>query len=194
MKRFLKENIALTAGIALPLVLMIFFFIAGRTATIAVDDPRYDAIFAANYNDGYPNQPWRVSVDDGKLTILFQPSPNDGTAPYYNKPQIYRFNHKKLRAELVDINFDNIVDGKVSDPDIDALNGRKLDTNPDSPDGYRFDYHYRSSGGGIAGDLFGFGRRHGSSYAMKKGPRAIMVEGPVPYYQAKFLAWISDNE
>lgn len=194
MKRFLKENIALTAGIALPLVLMVFFFIAGRTATVAVDDPRHDAIFAVNYNDGYPNQPWRISVDGGKLTILFQPGPNDGGAPYYNKPQIYRFNHKTLRAELVDINFDNIVDGKVSDPDIDALNGRKLDTSPDSPDGYRFDYHYRSSGGGIAGDLFGFGRNQGSSYAMKKGPRAIMVEGPQPYYQAKFLAWIPDNE
>lgn len=193
MKRFLKENIALALGISLPLILMAFFFIAGEAATVAVDNPQYDAVFAANYNDNDPNQPWRIGVDEGKLTILFRQPANTPAAPYYNKPQIYRFNHNTLRADLVDINFDNIVDGKVSDPDLDALNEKKLNPGPESPDGYRFDYHYRSSGGGLAGELFGFGRYNGSSYAMIKGPRAIPVEGPMPYYQAKFLAWVEEQ-
>lgn len=195
MKQFLKENIALALGISLPLVLMVFFFIAGRAATVAVDNPQYDAVFAVNYydNNNDPNQPWRIGVDEGKLTILFKQPPNTPATPYYNKPQIYRFNHDTLRAELVDINFDNIVDGKVSDPDLDALNAKKLNPNPESKDGYRFDYHYRSSGGGLAGEIFGFGRRYGSSHAMMKGPRAIMVEGPQPYYQAKFLAWVEEQ-
>ncbi|MBI4031305.1 MAG: hypothetical protein HY370_06470 [Proteobacteria bacterium] len=196
MKQFLKENIALAFGISLPLVLMVFFFVAGKAATVSVDNPQYDAVFAVNYyeNRADPNQPWQIGVDEGKLTILFTPAPNAPNPPYYNKPQIYRFNHRTLRAELIDINFDSIVDGKVSDPDLDALNAKKLNPNPESPDGYRLEYHYRSSGGGIAGELFGFGRYHGSAYAMKKGPRAIMVEGPQPYFQAKFLAWIESNE
>ena len=194
MKQFLKENIALALGIALPLLLMVFFFIAGRAATVSVDNPRYDAVFAVNYyeNRNDPNQPWYIGVDEGKLNILFKPLPNGTGAPYYNKPQIYRFNRDSLRADLIDINFDNIVDGKVSDPDLDALNAKKLNPNPESSDGYRFDYHYRSSGGGIAGELLGFGRYNGSSYAMIKGPRAIPVEGPQPYYQAKFLAWVEE--
>jgi len=194
MKRFLKENIALALGIALPLLLMAVFFIAGKAATVSVDDPRYDAIFVTNYYENLndPNQPWKIGVDDGKLAILFRPLPNTPHPPYYNKPQIYRFNHDTLRAELIDINFDNVVDGKVSDPDIDALNAKKLNPGPESPDGYRFEYHYRSSGGGVAGELFGFGRYRDSTYAMKKGPRAIMIEAPQPYYQAKLLAWVEE--
>jgi len=192
MKQFLKENIALTLGIALPLVLMVFFFLAGQTATISVEDPQYDAIFAVNYNENHVNQPWRIRVNENKLVIFFKPPANADERPYYNKPQIYKFNHNTLRAELVDIDFNNIEDGKVSDPDLDALNAKKLETTPESPDGYRFEHHYRSSGGGIAGEIFGFGRHRGSSYAMKKGPRALMIVGPQPYYQAKFLAWIRE--
>ncbi|MCC8997781.1 MAG: hypothetical protein LM517_12270 [Nitrosomonas sp.] len=190
MRRLLKENIALAFGISLPLVLMVFFFIAGRAVTVAVEAPQYDAIFAVNYYDSSndPNQPWQIGVNEGKLTILFKAP----AAPHYTKPQIYRFNHKTLRAEVVDINFDNVVDSKVTDPDLDALNARKLNPNPESADGYRFDYQYRSAGGGIAGEFFGFGRRNKTPYAMMKGPRAIPIEGPQPYYPVKFLAWIEE--
>lgn len=196
MKQFLKENLVLALGISLPLALMLLFFIAGKTATISVDNPRYDAVFAVNYyeNRTDPNQPWQIGVDNGKLAILFTPHSSATNPPYYNKPEIYRFNHNTLRAERVDINFDNVVEGKVSDPDLDALNERKLDPTPESPDGYHFEYYYPSSGGGIAGELFGFGRHRGNSYALKKGPRAIMIEGPQPFYQATFLAWIESNE
>lgn len=196
MKQFLKENIALALGISLPLALMIFFFIAGKAATVSVDDPQFDAVFAVNYYDNYndPNQPWKISINDEKLVIASRKDAGAPAPQYYNKPQIYRFNHSTLRAELLDIDFDNIVDGKVSDPDLDSLNAKKLSPNPESRDGYRFDYYYRSSGAGLAGEIFGFGRYHGSAYALKKGPRAIPVEGPQPYYSAKFLAWVEDNE
>ena len=197
MKQFLKENIALALGIALPLVLMIVFFIAGRATTVTVDDPLYDAVFAVNYYENHsdPNQPWHIGIDEGKLYIHFSPPPNGTATSYYPKPQIYRFNHKTLHAELVDINLDNIVDGKVSDPDLDALNALKLSTALQSPDGYSFEYHYRSSGSGIAGELFGFGRYQGSAYALKKNSRfiqIIQVDGPQPFYQAKFLAWVEE--
>ena len=195
MKQFLKENIALALGIALPLLLMVVFFIAGKAATISVDNPRYDFLFAVDYyeNRADLNQPWSIKITDDKMVISYRPYPVIASAPYYyNKPQIYRFDHEKLRAEQVDIDWNHIVDGKISSPAIDALNKGKLSTATESPDGYIFGDYYSSSGSGIAGDLFGFNRYRGTSYALKKGPRVIPVEGPQAYYNAKFLAWIEE--
>ena len=90
---------------------------------------------------------------------------------------------------MLDIDFGSVEDGAVTDPDIDALNRNRLIPDPTSPDGYRFERLSRSSGGGLVGGLFGFGR-HRSGYALKKGARVVPINGSSDWSQAQFIAWI----
>lgn len=190
MNRVMQENYALILGITLPLALMIIFFIAGRTAEVATADPLHDLVYVADYYEG-PNQPYSIGIDNGKIEIRFRPQGEK--EPYYNTPRIYVFDHTTLTARPVDIDFKNIVDSKVVDPDLDALNRKTLSTAAESPDGYRFEYNTRSSSGGIAGEFFGFGRSYNGNYVLAKGARIIPLKGDQPAYQAKFLAWVTGD-
>lgn len=189
MKRFIRENYALVAGITLPLALMLVFLIAGKMAEVTVADPVYDAIFIGDYYEG-PDNPYTVAIEDGKLVIHVKPV--DSKIPYRPPaPRLYRFDHTTKTSSPVAIDFTSVENGVVKDADLDALNTKKLSTDVLSPDGYRFEYFYRSNGGGIAGEFFSFGRNyHGSDYALMKKPRAVPLKPDQPVYQAKFLAWV----
>ena len=189
MKTFIKENFALVIGISLPILLIIFFFIASRAPQELVPDPQYNVIFASNYNTNWTGKPWIIDVKQGKLRIRHK----EKESRSYNKPQIYVFNHQTLQANLVDIDFENIVDGVVSDPELDKLNKHKLNTNAQSPDGYRLEYHYGHSGRGLIGELFAYRSRHRNRYALIKESRVIPLKAQHNIYQAHFIAWI-DHE
>lgn len=190
LNRFVHENYALLVGITLPLALMLLFFIAGRTATVTVADPQYDVVYATNYYD-HPNQIFDLRVTDNKLVINVRPDKN---GDYYNMPTIYIFDHKTMTSRRIDIDFKNIVDGKVVDSDLDDLNKKTLSTANESPDGYRFEYNSRSGHGGLAGELFGFGRRYGNTYILKNGPRSISLDADQAVYNGRFLAWAMEPQ
>ena len=125
MKRFFKENYALVAGIVLPLALIASFFIAGKVAVTSVPDPQYDAVFAAYYSPRSSNYPYKIGTDDGKLYIRLRPQEHGEPSGSYREPVVYVFDHKTLYAKKIDIDFDNVVAGEISDPELDALNRRR---------------------------------------------------------------------
>lgn len=189
MKSFFKENFALAVGIALPLVLIVLFFAAGRISQTAIPDPQYSVVFATNYNNGAFNNPYDISVENGDIVIEIRKLKDDAQ-PHHQRPRLYIFDHRTLTARPVEVDFDNIEGGFVAGDALEELNKSQIDSAPLSPDGYEFDYHYRSSGG-IFDGFFGFGYRHRSQYALRKGPRVIPVEGPPhTWYNAHFLGWI----
>jgi len=189
MTRFIQENYALVAGIALPLALMLLFLIAGKTAEVTVADPQHDVIFIGDHYEG-PNNPYTVAMENGKLAIHVKPVESN-QAYHTPVPRLYRFDHVTKTSSPIAIDYTRVENGVVKDADIDALNEKTLSTDVLSPDGYRFEYFYRSNGGGIAGEFFNFGRNyHGSDYALIKKPRAVPLKPDQPVYQAKFLAWV----
>ena len=189
MKNFIKENFALVVGISLPLLLIAFFFVASRAPQEFIDNPLYDVIFATNYNMNWVDNPWNIDIKNNKLKIYY----NENKKRNYSKPQIYIFNHKTLQANLVDIDFDNIVDGVVIDSEIDEISKNKLLTEAQSPDGYRLEYHYGHSGRGLIGELFSYRSRYRNRYALIKESRVIPLKAQHNIYQAHFIAWI-DHE
>ncbi len=189
MKNFFKENYALVAGIALPLALIAVFFLAGKASVMSVPAPQYDAVFATDYRPNQSNYPYRIGIDEGKLNIRFL-LPKTGNVPRYaREPTIYVFDHKSLYAKKIDIDFQNVVDGKVKDPELDALNRRKINPDPISPDGYRFERNSRRSGGLFAGL---FGRGHRSFHVLRKGTRAVSVVGSKRFYSSHFIGWVTN--
>lgn len=188
MSRFLRENYALLAGVALPLILIAIFFVAGRASVMGIADPQYDAVFAVNYTPRATGNPFTIGTDKGKVVIRARPPRKDGRFRNLTAPTLYVFDHRTKRAREIDIDFDNVVDGEVRDPDLTALNQKGLITDALAPDGYEF--HYTGSGDyGLFSSIFG-GRRHRSRYVLKNGARRIPVTGPRAFYTAHFIGWV----
>lgn len=185
MMTFLKRNYALVAGIALPLLLVAAFFVSGKALVVDVPDPRFDAVVATNYSHR-ADCPYRIGIDDGRLYIRVRtPAQPDRCRQV---PVIYVFEHATLYARKVDIDFYNVVDGKVVDPELDALNRDRIVPHPVSADGYTFERAQRGDSGLFAA-LFGGGRAHRGNYVLKKAGRSVPVVGPQPIYSAEFIGW-----
>ncbi len=192
MQKFIKENFALIVGVSLPLILIAVFFIASRAPQELTDDPLYSVVFATNYNPNWSEHPWRIEIEDDQLQIRHREK-IDQNRHYYNKPQIYVFDHKSKQADLLDIDYENIVDGYVVDSVLEKFNTNNFIAKQTSPDGYRLEYDYSSSSRGLMGEIFGFGRRYRNSYVLKKNSHTIPLKTPHRVHQAHFIAWI-DHE
>lgn len=190
MKAFLKENFVLVVGIALPLVLIALFFIAGQVTRMAAADPQYDAVFAIDYYHNAAERPFDISVDSSGNIVIKSNDVDDDL--HYQVPQLLVFDHETLSVRPLDIDFDLKAQGTITAPDLEELNQHRIDPSPVSPDGYAFEYNYRSSNG-IFGEIFGFGYRSRSQYALRNGLRVIPVESTTYFYQAHFLGWVIDE-
>jgi len=183
MKQFLKENAVLAAGVALPLILIAIFFVAGAVARASAVDPQYDVVFAGYYGDS----PWQIGLENNLLTIRCTRPVNSSPNRFSLKPQLYRFDHRTMTVAPLSINYEHIVDGVVQDPGIDELNTHELSAGAVSPDGYRLAHN--EYGGGIFPELFGYGSDHAT--VLRKQSRTIRLIEPPPYYQrVELIAWV----
>lgn len=192
MQKFFKENFALVFGVSLPLILIAIFFLASQKPYDVANNPKYSLVFANNYNPNWTDHPWRINIENKQLRIRYN-SNADKNRHYYNKPQIYIFNHESMRSDLLDIDYENIVDGHVKDSVLDDINNQNFITKKTSPDGYRLEHDYNYSNRGLMGEIFGFGRRYRNSYVLKKDSITIPLNTSQRVTQAHFIAWI-DNE
>ena len=186
MTSIFRQNFALAMGILLPLALIAVFFLAGKASMESVPDPQYDAVFVT---PRWTSNHYRIGVDDGKLYIRVRPV-KEGAKPRPNRqPAIYVFDHRTKYAKKIAIDFENVVDGKVSDPELDALNRKSINPDALSPDGYIFERNQRGGRGFFAG-MFGGGRHNRSYYVLRKGARSVPVVGPVAIYNSEFIGWV----
>lgn len=180
MPRFFKNNPALAAGIALPLLLIIIFFVAGKLVQLNVADPQYDALIAANYYH-YADYPYSFEVQDGDILLRYQGSENQDKRNL-TQPELYRFDHDSFTVSAVAIDFEE----EALSPEFIALNSHTIIDDPVSPDGYRLERDYHS--GGIFNDFFGFGGDR-NLYLQKDG-RRIAIDVPAYGYNTRLIGWV----
>ncbi len=193
MIRFLKNNPVLALGAALPLVMLLVFWLVTWIPKISVEDPRYDFFFAY-YDYNSPSHGVEVTflVKNGILTAECR---KEHRRNYQLK--LYRFNAKRQSIELVPVIVPAVKDLTPEWQDLENFNKKKimLDTSGVSPDGYRLVHSsYRSRG--LAGELFGGGYR-AKSHALYKDGRRIAIKHPdiKPYRNIVFLGWVkADGE
>jgi len=190
MTKLLKDNYALVAGVVLPLVLIVVFFVVGNARVSSVPDPQYDAVFAINYSDRSTNNRYKIGLDDGMLYIRARSLPDEKTLSNRTLPTIFVFDHTTRHARKIDIDFEHIEKGKVVDPDLDILNKSRIRSDIVSSDGYKFEYRRGLGGGGLIGEIFGSRRRNRSNYALVKDGRMVPVVGSEPFWNAHFIGWI----
>lgn len=189
MWKFFKENVTLISGIALPVLLVILFYIFGEAAKKTVEDPRYAAVFVRDY---YPNNdlPWTIKTEGGKIVASVRALKEGENIAGWTKPGLYVFDPKENVARRIELAFDTEKPGPATSPELDALNasGRIVD-DPVSPDGYRFEYR-SGYDGSLLGEVFGMRSGRNSYYVLLKPPRTVPITAAEPLYSATFLGWV----
>lgn len=187
MKSFLKENMVLVAGIALPLLLTLFFFAATQMDKINAEPPRYSFIFATNYYENSRAYPYRFIVEDDQLRFVYSP-PEDKDV-YYNrtKPRLYVYDPVAQTSR--EIALPNIEDREEKvEVALEDIRAGKLSSLKKSPDGFVFEYDYRG-GGNLMTEIFGGGYRSRSQLVLRKDGYSVRVPN-ADRYNSQFIGWI----
>ncbi|MBP9763758.1 MAG: hypothetical protein KBD03_00390 [Gammaproteobacteria bacterium] len=186
-KRALKENLILIVGIALPILLVIVFYLAAVLPKMLVKSPKIDLLYLTTT---YPHDGINTEVIDGTLKIWISPEVQKGSLPM---PRLFRFNAKTLTSTEIPINL-STAPGIVMTKKREALNipeikDLKLDTQEIAPDGYKAEISSPNAGG--VANLFLLNTKR--TLLISKNGKVINVSDEKNrdgYKSIKFLGWI----
>lgn len=185
MKEFFKENAVLVAGIALPLVLTIIFFALTQIEKANTPPPQHSVVYTTGnaYNSVY-----KVIVKDGKAYLSVIPQ-DDKKKHHRNqqKPNLFIFNPTTEEHKQIELPDTAGIKDKA-ELLIEGLKQHNLNTQPQSPDGYRFTYNYRSNGN-LMTEMFGGGYRSRTRYVLENGSVEVRVPN-ASRYNTQFVAWV----
>lgn len=201
MKDFLKENIAIAAAIALPLLLVVIFMMSTTITNITVDDPKHDFLIATEYyhND---NDSLRFDIVQNRLKVTYRyPWKNEHNHYMYNKDaRLWRVHVNDMSVEEIslplphDKNADNKkISVELDVPDIESL---KVINKQPGPDGYIFENSSRRYRGNIMTELFSYDY-HYSGAGISNNGRFIPIKGHRENqyrYNTRFIGWILEEE
>lgn len=187
MKKFLKDNMVLVAGIALPLLLTLVFFAATQMDKIDAEPPRYSVLFATDYYQNSNANPYRLLVEDDQLRFVYTP-PEDKDGHYTRaKPRLYVYD--PVADSSREIALPNIEDReKKVDVVIDNIRAEKFSSLKESPDGFVFEYDYRGNGN-LMTEIFGGSYRSRRQHVLRKDGYSVRVPS-ADRYNSQFIGWI----
>jgi len=188
VKNWIKENLVLAVGLALPLLLILLFFLATVLPKSLGTPPQYEMLFTTVKYD-YQNKPDVVlsfNVKNKALMVTTKKSDDKNNANF-TKLMAYDAKTETLREIAIDTS--NLTDG-VEVP-VEEIKNAAIDTSGVSPDGYTLEGP-NYGGSGLVGGLFGGGYRN-SGYRLKKGSVGYKVPNQQPdyyYNQLQFVGWM----
>ena len=195
MKAFLKENSILLAGISLPLLLTLIFFISTQMTRLSVEAPQYSLVYATDYMTYNNRNLYWFKVKDHKLHFVYTPPKDDNNNMSRNMPRLFLYTPQT--GENREISVPDIED---RDHDMDVivpeLANISFDNKMTSPDGYIFEKD-RDGNGNLMTALFGGGYDSRNRYVLtSKGRKEIIpASNTKPYsYCTEFIGWVEKDE
>lgn len=194
MKVFIKENLVLITGIALPLLLTLVFFAATMFDRIVIDPPKHSVIFATHYYyHNNANAPYRLYVKNDKVHFTYTPPNKENDHRNWQKPRLFVYDPIINNTREIELPIVEDPDVKINEV-IKEIDAKKITTLQKSPDGYEFEYNYRSNGN-LMTELFGGGSRSRSHYALRKGANKVKIHSAERYYyNARFIGWMINDQ
>jgi hypothetical protein len=193
LRDFIKQNRILVIGIALPVFLMMTFYLSSILPKMLVKPPKTDLLYLAM---PYPHDGVITTVKEGKLEIFITPLVRKGTLPM---PRLFRFNANTLTSTEIPIILSltsRITQDTASEKEkrealiIPALKNLKLDTNEVGPDGYKAEILSPNLNG--AANLFLLNSNR--TLVISKNGHSINVSDATNqldgYKTIKFLGWV----
>jgi hypothetical protein len=188
MKNWLKENLVLVIGLALPVLLITLFFVATVLPKSFGTPPQYELLFTTAKYD-YQNKPEYVidfNVKNNKLMVKSKKYDEN-----YNNASRLLMAYDAKTEVVREIKIDESKINEGSEILLEETKNMELDTSLISPDGYTLEGpNYNSSG--LLGGLFGGGYRN-SGFRIKKGNVGYKVPQHQPdyyYSDLKFIGWV----
>lgn len=191
---FIKQNLALVAGIGLPVLMMGFFFVAAAVPRAVGDPPKYSMVFAVqDYRGGGP-LPVSVDlfVDKGRLKARYARVNLPGNYSGWKKLYIYDAAAGKVRALPFSYPDDmDRIEGTREEV-VEATQDMTLDPALQAPDGYELSYDGYSRGG-LVNELF-WGGGYAREPRLRKGSSSVRLStddgrGALHYGAVQFIGW-----
>jgi hypothetical protein len=198
MKSFLRENPTIAFGLGLPLLLVVVFLLVSGIPALLVDPPRYDVIYATEYNN-YPNGGLQVSVVDRKVQVVYQ-----GNAPGYQKPRVWRYSPVTGAVKEIPVMLPpglappgqrpaTPAEAAVITPiDVPDLAGLTVDSSSIAPDGYEFSAGRNGYSRDVFTGLFYSSRYRNEAVLTKQGRSFRLPNAGNAYYSnnTHFIGWV----
>ena len=203
MASWFRKNLVLVAGIVLPVLLVVGFFLLQSTPRHLGDPPGYDFLVVAyRYDAQHPrNYNLAFEVREGRLQGRATPVGNGNNYP--NRQHAALFRYEVDKNEFSEIAWDApIVLDEIDEAfrfTVTETEHLQLDKASRSPDGYLFEYGGYRGNGGLLGELFGMGRRYDSPFVLEKEGAyfSLPTVRAQPYYYGRnvhFLGWVLKEE
>ena len=190
MKNFIKENLVLVIGLALPVLLIALFFVATVIPKSMGKPPQYEMLFTTTKYD-YQNKPEYVIDFNVKNQQLMANSKKNDEKNYNNATKILMaYDGKTETVREIRIDASKLTEG--NEVLLEETKNLSVDTAVISPDGYTLEGP-NYGGNGLVGGLFGGGYRN-TGYRLKKGGVGYKVPNMQPdyyYSQLQFIGWLA---
>ncbi|ODS23687.1 hypothetical protein AB835_07760 [Candidatus Endobugula sertula] len=184
MKKFLRENIVLIAGVTLPLLLTVIFFIATQFDKASNEYPLHSVIYTDQPNYNANRSSYQFVVKKDQLHFVYTAS---DTGQNWKKPRLYVFNPQANTSQEIELPIINESDTKIDIP-LPYFASKTISTLLTSPDGYTFKSNYRHNVN-ILTSLFGGGSKSRNRVILSKGSSNIIIPDAARY-NTHFIGWI----
>jgi hypothetical protein len=191
LKNFIKENFVLVVGLALPVLLVVLFFVASVLPKSMVEPPRYEMLFTQTRYDS--QSPYNVDffVKNGVLKAHVWKVTQPGAM--VNRKKLMAYDGKTQSVREIPYDVSKVGDApNMAEISLDEFKNMKVDGSSKSPDGFEFENGGYGSGG-LVTDLFA-GGYHSGTPRLKKGSAVFKIsEGSNTNYYGydiQFIGWI----
>ena len=198
MKQWIKDNPVLVAGIALPVLLVIAFFILGKVPSILLDDPEYDFVIVSYHYDHQHPQNYYLSFEVREEALQGKVIPAKQDQSHARRQYAGIFRYVAAENRFIEIAHD-LPEGldNLTEPlefTLEETRGLVLDKRSESADGYTFQIPGYRGRGGLLGGIFGMGRRD-NDYALSKEGAYFNIPKPSTNrnynrYDTHFMGWV----
>lgn len=188
--KFIKENLLLSMGIFLPVLLMAVFYISQLASYTREAPPIPDFLFTVGEYAPDNTHFVRYNITGQRLTATVRTTDEDPQPPRRHQ-RLYRYDADTGEVKDISPILEQREDGSFQ-ISLGALENLEINTAPVSENGYTFTTKgYRNSG--LVSDIFGGSRNYNRSYVLKHDTIRYDVPLPAPHtgsYPVKFLGWI----
>ena len=189
MKNFIKENLVLVIGLALPVLLILLFYMVTVLPKSMGIPPQYEMLFTT-VKYAYQNQPDYLlyfSVKNQQLVVEAQK--NEDKIKHNSSTRLMAYDGETETVREIAIDVSKFTDG--AEVVLDETKDMTIDTTATSPDGYKLEGP-NHSGSGLLGGVFSGGYRNGG-YQLKKdniGYKLPDYQPDYDYNQLQFIGWV----
>ena len=188
--KFIRDNIVLVAGIALPLLVMLFFLLALWVPRWLVAPPQHDLLFSGvSWSERSSSTVNLVVSEDGRLKVRY--FKEEEVQSPLRRLFIYEHATQDVREILIPSMPEEIGGDLKVEREISEMAARRVSTQRTAPDGYEFQGPQY-----IRNDFLwmGFGGRR-SKLSIRKNGAVVTIPtlSSYPYYSGtEFVGWLVD--